>query len=553
MALGATGGRGNSNSRLALGIVLGLVVTAAITGWGPATNAAEVSPRIQANEIVDNIRRSSSRFPRVLWRPSSCIAGSELINPGKVKLCVGSACGTGNAIAPTFVNLREREVALRRRSENQTVTDDAFSVVTCVMHRSGEWFDADTNAPVTISSSQLVERGDALRRRWLKQAIGGCNLEEWLTASSRRQSTSSCDSNDDERLSTFDTIALLHTITHTKGEGGDYILFSGDSMLRQIHARLVQLIRNIPPPIMEHTSLGEVTYLVRATGDELIVRSRLIRGGASHKSGKSGATKRAGPLPSAWPFVLSTHNDSAVLARVDFTWQATLGEYDPFRLVAPVFKRAAMNSTIKYLYPTPVFHIHGFMFWNGGDFNETRMLQRWESKMNDIAQHVWGVNQSGSLPATAQWIPSTFISVTTPPLETGEGYSGSNVPMNNFLRRRNALLRSWTSALVERLHWTAASNFTTLTFDVESIVEGLVRTTNSTNVVDQRGYQGQLRNKRKDDKHFMCTADPKLPTPVSLIRVDRNDCRDEVNAELVRRLLAAMLLRTTYLKTALST
>ena len=53
---------------------------------------------------------------------------------------------------------------------------------------------------------------------------------------------------------------------------------------------------------------------------------------------------------------------------------------------------------------------------------------------------------------------------------------------------------------------------------------------------------GSFARFRKDDMHFMCTFDPKMPAAPIQARVDRDGCHDRVNAVFAEGLLAALLL-----------
>jgi hypothetical protein len=438
----------------------------------------------------------------ITWAPTECVPGSELNHFDSIVTCHVGKCSRRGELRFKGLQDRDRVLSLRRPNVMANATRGV-----CVMHRSGQWLDRDSGRAVVLTSSMLRARAEMVERRLPSLVGANCSSVEALL------SRPACDP---APLSALDALAVLHVVTTRNGTSSSYVLFTGDSIVRQLHARLVQIIRGIPPPIMEQTSLGEVTYAASSTGDLLVVRSRYPRRSSSSKSPRGAARGKGVPLPSPWLFELPEVTNW--LVRFDFSWQATINDYKVRGFVRPPWEQP--DATRLYLYPTPRYHLHAFMYWNGNDFSEATLLQSHQSKLDDMV--------NGSSRGTGDDMSLVFI--TTPPLETGSGYSTSNPPLNEFFVKRNTQLARWVASRGN------GSTLDLLLLDFAAIV------TNSDGDTP-KPYDGTYKSQRKDDKHFMCTADPKLPDHISLIRQDENGCLDTMNARLVQRLLVALLLR----------
>ena len=304
-------------------------------------------------------------------------------------------------------------------------------------------------------------------------------------------------------LSYFTPIEVLALLRNVSANGTSKVLFSGDSMVRQLFLRFVSYLRGDESPVIEHAAWGDITYVVYATGDALQVRLRKF-----WEQKKSVRMKAPPPYLKKKKVytepVLQCNGDC--LLQMEFYWDCYEESFN---------KRLFRQFD-------PGMHIHSFMYWFVP--NRWKGLSRF---LQFVADHAAAVAQSGM----GEY---HHVYLNTPLLVP---VSESVVTKNNAIVLRNRQLWRWAAATQARLlalqnDTGRPPNQTISIVDFSGLYE-LAKQDAGSIVADVMP--------RKDDKHFMCTLEPKYPLRITSSRGDAMGCIDRSNLAVAFHLLHLLL------------
>jgi hypothetical protein len=484
-------------------------------------NPAQTETNPTANGSADTQSKDSRKWD-LTWQPQRCLAHS-LIPSSSPLLRRCEITMEKSAFGVRYCKLH--------RSEVSVIVDGGL----CAMWASGRWYDASSGQPRSITIPELNVAWESLLSR-RNVSASRAQIFDDTVAELRRGFEGDETWNASAEL-VFTPLEIIATLVRFMNvskpvanpgaadvvdSDARYILFTGDSMLRQFQARLVQLIRRQHGPHFEHTSLGEVTYLIGTKGDLLIIRPRpqVPRRPKAARGKQTGATSAAPPAPYTvrltGPDGQLEHRESLGerLLRIDFMWVAAVDDF-PFHS----FDSDSLSSMseLPTLYPRPRMHLHAFMYWTGNNPNTAAtavkaMKQFFYHTQVRLKHHIWHI--------------------TTPPREPA--LADVNTAWNEYLRQRNAVLHAKAP---ERLYdwWTALEQAAPL------VLPGGNNGSYLPAISRQENCTGWMRPFRKDDKHFMCTFDPKIPSTPTQAREDMSGCHDLVNSIFVRWWLRDLL------------
>jgi hypothetical protein len=288
-------------------------------------------------------------------------------------------------------------------------------------------------------------------------------------------------------------LQALAVLQHAAAGRG--VLFSGDSMMRQVFLRLISTIRGQSELLADHYFHFDAVYVVTADGHDALVAipgnkvspqlaKRTIGGGTvtlgdvmrTYFAGYSGNKGLAAPAESDDGNVAS----SSVVVAAMFTWETK-----------PSVHRKEFAAI------APRLHVASFMYW-------------WQNKdpLSDLDRYTAAVEAHyGAADSRAKG--GMYVWLTTP-WTAPKLFGGVEQPTR---RARNDKAKSWVASF-------PADEVRASVLDFEAIADA------------------KTMPKTRDGIHYMCIWTPKLPDVVTGMKDNGQGCRDPMNAAVVSVLLA---------------
>lgn len=286
---------------------------------------------------------------------------------------------------------------------------------------------------------------------------------------------------------TYFTPEELVTVLHRAsiGRNGRGILFTGDSMVRQLMLRIVYFIRR-ERYFSEHYFHQDGLYILREGGDALTVLDDRGKSATENSLQRfyPGYLQGGASIPEAED---DPSNLGRVLLAMMFQWETKPSNY---------------RSDFKRVPDTPL-HIAAFMYW----WQNKDPITDLDAYMRAVEEHVG----NGEAPFAASRTYKDYVFVTTP--WTAPKLFGGVEPATRL--SRNAKVATW---IAERRAASEASSSHTrwslLDFSAIAEVEHLPKT--------------------KDGIHYMCIWTPKYHEVVTHQKYNYNGCRDPMGLAVVQ-------------------
>lgn len=436
----------------------------------PTTN----SKAHQASKAA--VKRTHAAAPT--WIPQRCMRGTELTHPK-----LGKACREGPG-SGTPIDRRYCAAILNKSTSAPPV---------CGQYATGTW---ETNVSLITGATleeEVKRHLDAERcpaglfRRPVTASGDGLRFAEAAAAHHHEDY-----SHEDLILSAcnnafryFGRIELASILHHASiARNGRGILFTGDSMIRQLMLRVVSYIRG-EAYFSEHYFHQDGLYLLYEDSDELLV----LDGAGKSRASRELQALFPGYLPAAEVASLGSSygSDKRVLLAMMFQWET---------------KPSVHRKEFTRMLHSPL-HVAAFMYW-------------WQNKdaITDIEPYEKAVEAYAAQEAS-HWqkllAHRDYIFVSTP--WTDPGLFGGVEPA--MRTARNKKIWEWISGLQKRsMSPDSATRWSFLDYSGLADAHHLPKT--------------------KDGIHYMCIWTPKFPDTITMQKYNYNDCRDPMGLAVVQ-------------------
>jgi hypothetical protein len=280
---------------------------------------------------------------------------------------------------------------------------------------------------------------------------------------------------------------------------GGAVLFSGDSMMRQVFLRLIAHLRGQnAEPLGDHYFHFDAVYVVISDGYDALVplpKNTVTAQLVNTRIGSSAVTV------------------GDVLARYfpGYSGSASLKPAAPPSEPLPVVLALMFNWETKpsvyrkeFQAMKPIVHVAAFMYW----WQNKDSISDFDGYAKAVQQHYDRYQRpAGRSPA------ARYVWLSTP--WTAPGLFGGVEPSNRLARNEKA--KQWLSTLRERT--TAAGEVLPAFLDFAAVADA------------------KTMPKTRDGIHYMCIWTPKLPEEASGMKDNGQSCRDPMNLAVVQALV----------------